>query len=143
MPVSRGRAAGRLAPKIRVVLRMFDQHMADKIRDGFDIHLAMSQSALSAPAFATVAIEPSIVNSMVVNNQLVVMQRWFVKQDGPLCDRTVGDVLIDLGFSVVEQRPRNDQGRLFPPPETRLSVGDEVFVQGPYEKLARLRKTAT
>ncbi len=135
--------ARRLAPGIRVVLRMFDQHMADKIRDGFNIHIAMSQASLSAPAFATAAIEPAIVNSMVVNNQLVVMQRWLVKENGPLCNRTVRDILVDLGFSVVERRPRNDQGRLFPPPETKIAAGDEILVQGPYDKLAKLRETAT
>jgi len=132
--------ARRLAPEIRVVMRMFDQHMADMIRDGFNIHIAMSQSALSAPAFATAAIEPAIVNSMVVNNELVVMQRWQVKEDGPLCDRTVNDILVDLGFSVIEQRPHNDQGRLFPHPETKIEAGDEILLQGPYRKLAALRK---
>jgi len=131
--------ARRLAPEIRVVLRMFDQHMADKIRDGFNIHIAMSQSGLSAPAFATAAIEPAIVNSMVVNNELVVMQRWCVKENGPLCNRTVGGILVDLGFSVVEQRPRSAPGCLFPPPDTKIVAGDEILVQGPYNKLAKLR----
>ncbi|MCA9309564.1 MAG: NAD-binding protein, partial [Phycisphaerales bacterium] len=42
--------ARRLAPGIRVVLRMFDQNMADKVREGFNISLAMSPAAISAPA---------------------------------------------------------------------------------------------
>ena len=132
--------ARRVTPDIRVVLRMFDQNMADKIGDGFNIHIAMSQAALSAPAFATAAIEASIVNSMVVGDQLVIMQRWHVREDGPLCGKTVGDILIEHGFGVVERRSRQEAGRLFPTPDTRLLEGDEILVQGPFDKLAQMQK---
>ena len=71
--------ARRINPGIRVVLRMFDQNMADKIRDGFNIYTAMSQSAISAPAFATAALDRAIVNSFMVNDALIVMQRWIVR----------------------------------------------------------------
>lgn len=130
------------SPDIRVVLRMFDQHMADKIRDGFNIHIAMSQSALSAPAFATAALEPSIVNSIIVGSRLVVVQRWNVRRDGPLCDRTVADILRTLGLCVIERRPREEPGGLFPAPETVLLAGDEVLVQGPLDTIASLRASA-
>ncbi|MEW6250338.1 MAG: NAD(P)-binding protein, partial [Planctomycetota bacterium] len=53
--------ARRLNPQIRVVLRMFDQNMADKICAGFGIQTAMSQSALSAPAFVLAALGDEIV----------------------------------------------------------------------------------
>jgi Trk K+ transport system NAD-binding subunit len=135
--------ARRIAPTVRIVLRMFDQNMADKIRDGFNIHLAMSQSAISAPAFATAAIESAIVNSMVVGDQLVVMQRWHVRPGGPMCGKTVAEVLQELGCGVVERRPVGAPGRLFPPADTRLVDGDELIVQGPFDKLTALsRKTA-
>ena len=132
--------ARRLAPAIRVVVRLFDQNMADKIRDGFNIHIAMSQSGLSAPAFATAAIEPSIINSMVVGNQLVVIQRWSVREGGPFCDKTVGDLLVEFGCSVIERRSQNQAGCLFPDPATRLLPGDEILVQGVYDQLLRLRR---
>ena len=134
--------ARRACPKIRVVLRMFDQNMADKIRDGFNIHIAMSQASISAPSFAMSAIKPSIVNTIVVNGELVVMQRWFVRESGPLCGKTVGDVLVDFGFSVVEQRPQGGAARLFPPPSVRLEAGNELFVQGPYGALQELERKA-
>ena len=80
---------------------VLQENMADKIRDGFDIHIAMSQSAISAPAFATAAIDRSIINSFVVDDLLVVMKRWvvsamsahgapFSRQDsGPGAERTI------------------------------------------------------
>jgi len=132
--------ARRLAPGIRVVLRMFDQNMADKIRGGFDIHLAMSQAALSAPTFGMAAVEPSIVSSLVVNDELVVMQRWEVKEGGPLCRKTVAQVLTEKGFSVVSREPKSGAVQLFPAPDTTLMPGDHLLVQGPYERLRDLMK---
>lgn len=132
--------ARRIAPGICCVIRMFDQNMADKIRDGFNIRIAMSQSALSAPAFATAAIEPSIVNSMVVGDQLVVIQRWTIREGGPFAGKSVGELLVEHHCSVVEHRPRNTPARVFPPPDARLVPGDEILVQGTYDELARLRR---
>ena len=132
--------ARRLKPGIRVVLRMFDQTLADKVRDAFDIHLAMSQAGISAPAFATAAIDPSIVNSFVVDDQLIVMQRWTVRPDDVLAGLSVGELPDRLGFNVVEIRSANGTNRLFPPPDARLSDGDQLLVQGPYEALRKLEK---
>ena len=134
--------ARRAHPGVRVVLRMFDQNMADKIRDGFNIHIAMSQSALSAPTFAMSAIEPSIVSTVVVGDELVVTQRWKVRAEGPLCGETVGDLLERRRVSVVERRAANGERRLFPPAATRLEAGDRLIVQGAFEALIELRAEA-
>lgn len=135
--------ARKLAPDIRVVLRMFDQNMADKIADGFDIHLAMSQSAISAPSFATAAIEPEIINSVVVDDCLVVMKRWTIREAGPLVGLSVGELMDRFEIAVVERVAREGGRRLFPPTTTILEAGDEVIVQGPFEELAKLRITNT
>ena len=135
--------ARKLNPAIRVVLRMFDQNMADKIRDGFNIHIAMSQSAISAPAFVMAALERSIVNSLVINDQLVVMQRWFVHRDGPLCGKTVADVMVEFGVGIVERQARGESPRLMPPPDAGLQDGDRLLVQGTFEVLSGLRQKTT
>ncbi|MCP4250357.1 MAG: hypothetical protein GY778_25215 [bacterium] len=134
--------ARKIRPGIRVVMRMFDQNMADKIRDGFNIHIAMSQSAISAPAFATAAIEPSIVSSLVLGDRVVVMQRWQVRDSGPLCNKTVGEVLGDHGFGIVERRRPSGEPELFPPADTRLQPGDALLVQGPFDELTALKHRA-
>jgi Trk K+ transport system NAD-binding subunit len=132
--------ARRLNPRIRVVMRMFDQTMADKIRDAFNIHLSMSQSAISAPTFAMAAIDRTIVNSFVVNNELVVTQRWLVNRDGPLCGKTVADLLAEYGVTVVEQRSGPGAARLFPPPDATLDARQELLVQGTFEKVLAFRR---
>lgn len=132
--------ARRMNPKIRVVLRMFDQNVADKIRDGFNIRIAMSQTALAAPTFALAAVDPTIVGTLVVDDQLLIQQRWQVHPASDLLGKTVGDVLEQFGFSVIQRKPANDPSRLFPPPSQTLAVGDHLLVQGPYEALLKLRK---
>lgn len=130
-------------PDICVVMRMFDQNMADKIRGGFNIHLAMSQSAIAAPAFAASAVEPSIVASMILGETLVVSQRWTVRAGGPLHGRTIGAIMSELGFSVLHRRSTTGPPQVCPPPETRLEAGDEVILQGPFDKLRSLRATGS
>lgn len=127
--------ARKINPAIRVVLRMFDQNMADKIREGFNIPMAMSQSAMSAPAFATAAIGAEIVNSFAVGDQLVVMQRWKIDDAGGLTGRTIGQIISTRGVGVVEHRPRGGAAKVFPPVETKVETGDELLVQGVFEML--------
>lgn len=122
--------ARRIAPRIRVVLRMFDQNMAEKIRHGFGIPAVMSQSAISAPMFAMSALDRGVENSFIVDNQLVIMQSWNVRGGGPLDGKTVADVLRTFNFSVVRRRNPAGLAELFPAPDVRLEAGDELVVQG-------------
>jgi len=132
--------ARQLRPDIRVVVRMFDPKLADKVRSGLDIQIAISQSAIAAPAFAMAAVDDTIVSSFVVNDRLVVMQRWTVQSDGPLLGKTVGEVMSDMSCAVVELRSGTAPARLFPPPDVELQPGDELLVQGPFETLSALRE---
>jgi len=128
----------RMQPDIRVVLRMFDQDIADKIRDGFSIRIAMSQSMTAAPSFAAAAISDSIVNSFGVGGELVVMQRCAVHDGGPFAGKTVGQVMTEFGCGVAELRRPGGDSRLFPPPNEVFRAKDEVLLQGPFKMLADL-----
>jgi len=130
--------ARRFNPKIRVVLRMFDQNMADKIGDAFNIPIAMSQSAMSAPAFALAALDASLTDGFILDGQLIVMRKTTVTAPGPLAGLTVTDVLTRYGFSVVRHRPRDGTAAIFPNPQTRLGSGDEVLIQGAFDSLEKI-----
>ena len=130
--------ARRMNSQIRVVLRMFDQNMADKIRAGFSIQTAMSQSALSAPAFVVAGLGASIEGSVSVGDELLVMQRWSVKAGDRLCGKTVAEVMAACGVNIVEYRPAAGEKQLIPPPDTRLNASDEVLVQGTIARLNAL-----
>jgi Trk K+ transport system NAD-binding subunit len=132
--------ARKLKPGIRVVLRMFDQNMADKVGDGFNIQMAMSQSAISAPTFATCAVAPATVNSVIVGDELVAMQRWLVRRDDPLAGRTVGDMMRTYGITVVEHCRPPDTRTVCPGPDVDCQAGDGLMVQGPVNVLESLRR---
>lgn len=134
--------ARKFAPTVRVVMRMFDQNMADKVAEGFDIRPAMSQSAISAPAFATAAIEPDVINSVVVDDRLIVMKRWKVTAGGPVAGLSVGALLDTHEVAVVEHAPERGGRKLFPATDTRLEPGDEIVIQGPFDELLKLRMTS-
>lgn len=127
--------AQRINSQVRVVVRMFDQNMADKLSGGFNIHLAMSQSAISAPTFALSAVAPSIVSSVMIGQHLVVMQRWQIRQGGSLAGLTVGQVIERYGLGVMEHVRPPGEAQLFPPPSTVLEPGDGVVLQGPLHVL--------
>ena len=58
-------------PKIKVVLRMFDSQLADKVSKGFNIQTAFSVSALAAPALAAAAMRHNVDYSFKLRNQLL------------------------------------------------------------------------
>jgi Trk K+ transport system NAD-binding subunit len=130
--------ARKLNPDVRVILRLFDQNMADKIREGFGIRFAMSTSAISAPGFALKAVAPSIVSNTMVGDTLVVTVRWNVRTGGPLCGLTVADVMRKLRSGIMERTSRAGERTLFPSPDTVLQDGDEVLVQGPFDEVTVL-----
>jgi len=117
---------------------MFDQNLADKIRDGFNIQIAMSQSMTAAPAFATAAINPAIVNSFAVGATLVVMQRLVVAAGGPFAGKSVGEVMSRWQCGVAEVRDGAGRSRLFPAPDAVLQPGDEVLLQGAFDTLTKV-----
>jgi voltage-gated potassium channel len=50
--------ARRMNPKIRIVMRMFDEQVAHKISDAMDVDEVFSSSTLAAPLVAKMAMEP-------------------------------------------------------------------------------------
>jgi Trk K+ transport system NAD-binding subunit len=130
--------ARRFNPQIRVVLRMFDQNMADKIAGAVNIRLAMSQSAISAPAFAAAAIEPSIVACNIIDDRMVVMVSREVVAGDPLAGKTVGEVAASLRCVVVSKRAKG-RAELFPGAGAVVSVGDGLVLQGTFEQVGVMR----
>src|SRR5690606_1858856 len=79
-------------PSVRVVLRMFDQELAQKVKDSFGIPVSFSTSALAAPLFATSSTDKSIINSFYIGEQLQVVAEMTVRGDSQLVGRTPGEL---------------------------------------------------
>lgn len=130
--------ARELDPGIKVVLRMFDAQLAEKVQRGFGIHTAFSTSALAAPIFAAAATRAQIDYSFYVDDVLLNVARATVQAGSTLEGHTVAWVEQGLDLTVIlHQGP--DSLDLHPGPDATLRTGDRLVVFGSLESLARLR----
>ncbi|MCI0410405.1 MAG: NAD-binding protein, partial [Acidobacteria bacterium] len=120
--------ARKIKPGIRVVMRMYDQELAAKIRESFDIHLAFSTSELSAPLFATSSTDRSILNSFYVDDRLLVVALLHIQADSQLLGQRVGDLRASYRVLVLSHA-RSGQVNLYPEAQTLLQTGDRITVQ--------------
>jgi Trk K+ transport system NAD-binding subunit len=135
--------AKRMSPRIRVVMRLFDDDLVAKTKEAFQVE-AFSTSALAAPALAAAALDPAIKNSFEVGGALIVLAELDV--DGALAGKTIEE-LRDEAHALVVHLRRSDGTVLFNPGgAVRLAPGDRVTVQaslGAYRSLrSRMERAA-
>jgi Trk K+ transport system NAD-binding subunit len=132
--------ARRIRPGIRVVMRVFDEDLAERVEGSFAVD-ALSTSALAAPAFAAAALDPGVLHSFWLGGELHVLAEW--KASEALAGRTV-ESLRQEGLLVARVQ-REGQVLVAPDGAQALRPGDTVHLQGPfkaYDALARrLRPT--
>lgn len=126
-------------PGIRVVLRMFDQELAAKVKNNFDIHQAFSTSALAAPLFATASSDRSIDSAFRVGKRLMVVAHLDVQGDSKLKDRTLGELTRDHALHVLALN-RDGQEHFHPPGDLRLGAGDQIVLQAEPSVLTALQR---
>lgn len=129
--------ARRQNPKIRVVIRLFDDDLVAKVRDTFRAE-ALSSSALAAPAMALSALDPRIVHSFRVGEHLMVVSQ-FIAQTG-LPNLTVGDLRDRFGALTLALKRGDRPEELHPQGNTRIQANDVLTVQSRYNEYLELRK---
>jgi voltage-gated potassium channel len=131
--------ARKVKPDIRVVLRMFDQELAEKIRESFDIQLAFSTAELAAPLFATSSSDASIVNAFYVGERLLVVARIRVRSGSELIGQSVGELgKAHLAFVLTHRR--DGRPTLHPADATVFTEGDLVTIQCEPDQLRAIQK---
>ncbi|MBW3671471.1 MAG: TrkA family potassium uptake protein, partial [Acidobacteria bacterium] len=63
---------------MRIVLRLFDEAFARRVRSTFDVDHVLSPAALTAPAFAAAALGRSIVDRFAVEGADYLFVRMHV-----------------------------------------------------------------
>ena len=133
--------ARELNPGIKVVMRMFDAQLAEKVKNGFGIHTAFSTSALAAPVFAAAATRAQIESSFYVDDVLMNVARTTIQAGSALEGRTIGEVEREFDLTVaLHKGPRGIDAH--PAPEVTLSAGDCIVVFSSLEALAHLREVS-
>ena len=119
-----------LRSDLRVVLRLFDHDLAQRVETAFSIHVSRSVSSLAAPAFAAAVSDRRALATIPVGAQAVTVAELSVP-----ADRTVAELdqaahgqarVIALG------------GRWSPSPEDRVGAGEVIVAVGSPAGLASL-----
>lgn len=131
--------ARELNKDIKVVLRMFDTQLAERIKRGFGIHTTFSTSALAAPVFAAAATRAQIEQSFYIDDVLMNVARVVIQEGAPLAGYTVGQAEAELDITIALHK-RGDRLDPHPAPDLSLQAGDCLIVLASLETLARLRQ---
>lgn len=129
--------ARRENPRIRVVIRLFDDDLVHKVRDAFRAE-AHSTSALAAPALALAALDPRISHSFRVGAHLMVVSTFTLNDR--LAGATVEELRERFGAFTLSRRHGAGPERLHPAGTTQLQQGDVLTIQAEYEDYLKLRQ---
>ena len=143
--------ARRLKPGIRVVLRMFDEGIADKLREAFQLDVAFSSAASAAPMVAASVLEMDILGSFGLDGDEYFTVRLRIEEGSSLIGRPVGrlqgreeddqDPILVVSLRRAAQG-ESTKARLRPDPNEPVLSGDEIVVQGKLDMLRRLNHLA-
>ncbi|HKS15903.1 MAG TPA: NAD-binding protein [Planctomycetota bacterium] len=126
--------AREIRPDIRVVLRLFDDTLADRVANVFKMP-AISTSQTAVPAFIAAATGRSVYQSIRIENQDLHLADIDVVPASPLVGRPVSDLLSQHDLSVVLLR-RGGKSDVNPEAHTVLQTGDKIVVLGPVARIA-------
>ena len=123
---------------IRVVMRMFDQRVAGKVRAALDLDVTFSTSALGGPLIALQATEPGVRGvyhledgSMRVDMEVPAPAPWWGRTVIECEDAIDGRVVGLQGAGASFRRVRHD---------TKLSQGDIITLDLPASSIPKLRE---
>jgi Trk K+ transport system NAD-binding subunit len=116
------------APRLRVVLRLFDHDLATRVERATDIHLSRSVSSLAAPAFVAAIFGRQAAAVLPIGNE--VLQIVDLTAERPTDVRTLE--------GACQARVLAVNGTAFPEPHVPVAPGDEVQVVGTSQGLAEL-----
>ena len=133
-----GLEARRLRSDVHVVLRVFNDTLAQKLPYLFGIHTAYSTSDLASSTLAAAAVIGGISHAFPGPRDLYALEERVVAKG----DRLAGERVLALRrqqVHVIALRRVGAPGMLFPTADTILSPGDEVSIVAPLASLVHLR----
>ncbi len=128
-----------LNPDLHVVMRTFNETLADKVSRTFGIGSAFSTSALAAPAFIGAATRKAVTQSFYVDGELFYVAQFNLSRTSRLAGQKVGDIekKLDVSLILLKNRQTTDP---HPNPDVRLKPEDTIVVLGNLEALSQLEE---
>jgi Trk K+ transport system NAD-binding subunit len=121
--------AREIRPDLRIVLRMFDQGLASKICSGFLIDAAFSTSALAAPALAMAAVDPAVMGSFLVGDDVMLTLEIEVARGSALDGMSTADLENRGRYSLLARSDGSSGERdLHPSGAVTFAAGDTLVI---------------
>lgn len=128
-------------PKVRTIVRLFDDDFAREVQNSFGITSAFSASALAAPTFAAAAADIDVVQSISLGERILNLSRFTLAASSSLVGKRVEQVESQLDLSIVLLM-RGKEADLHPDNHRTLKAGDEITVFADTATLQRVKRLA-
>lgn len=132
----------RLNPSIRVVMRLFEQSIAQKIAGAFLVDVAFSASTLAAPIVAAMSLGTRVLSSTVIAKIPHVTAEVTLTAGGQFTGSTVAQAERAFCCRILARTPANAPLQLPPDGGAVLCEGDLIVVHTPSAQLATLAAAA-
>lgn len=134
--------AREMNPQIRVVLRMFNERLGQRLVDQFKFDAVYSTSALAAPSFVSALYHRRILQTIQISEGRVVhMAEFGVAAGSALAGHTVLEIERLSGVSIV-LHGSHGKADLLPSAEARVAAGDHLYVLCELAKLDGFERLA-
>lgn len=134
-----GLHARELNPDIRIVMRIFEEELGQRLSGAFGIEAVYSTSALAAPAFVQAVLGLHLAQAVTIGDEELALARLQVGPDSGLIGRAIGFLNAKDELTVV-LCARQDRLDIPPTPELRLKAGDQIVVLASWEQLRQLNQ---
>jgi Trk K+ transport system NAD-binding subunit len=125
-------------PRIKVVVRIFDEDFAHALQEQFGF-IALSATEMAAPVFAAAASGVDVTNPISVEGQLLSLARITVSEDSPIAGKTVAYAENHYHLSVVLIR-YDHQSEMHPAHDSPINAGYTLAVLGGPDALHHLMR---
>jgi Trk K+ transport system NAD-binding subunit len=120
--------AREINPKVRVVLRMFNERLGRRLIETFNFEAVYSTSSLAAPSFSSAIYSNRILQTIqVAEGHAVHMAKLRVDEGSRLVGQSILEVEKLAHVSVVLHHCK-DNRELLPSADDQVQAGDELFV---------------
>ncbi len=128
-----------LNPQARIVVRLFEDSIADEIQETFNVKAVISRSAVAAAAFAHAAIGMEVLETFDLKARTYFLAKLALGATSPLAGMALGAMadMYDVTVVCLER-----EGEIFIEPENNLVLraGDTLFVFAAMERVGELAR---
>lgn len=134
--------ARQMNPSIRILLRLFDQQVAQKIAGALTIDAAFSASALAAPIVAAMSLQAKVLTSTMIAGVPHVVAELVIAPSSAIVEKRIDQVELGYAVRILACTPAKGPTQSPPTPATVIHAGDTIVAHLAASQLTTLTAAA-